>query len=179
MSEILMHKVAFALAAVLSMCGLPAGADEFQSVRCGADIPKAMIGKRTSNDPVAATEKKHGDIGLKDLGADEISGKLSSINWLICGSEFISLVDRAGVVRDALAFPTHSKRSPAFSGRCRRKGKETPDVIVAILDGGSTADSFPARIAWRIDERRAKFVKVAVDDLVCPGSGIYTVDGGL
>jgi hypothetical protein len=174
-----MHKISIMLATVLLMCGPPAGADEFQAVRCSSDIPKAMIGKRTSNGPVAVTEKKYIGIGLKDLGADEVSEQLFSISWLICGSEFISLVDRTGVVRDALSFPTHSKRSPAFSGRCQRDGRETPDVIVAILDGASMRESLPVKVAWKIDQRNVKFVRVSVDGLACPRSGIYTIDGGL
>lgn len=174
-----MRKLPFMLATILVIAGPPVGADEFQAVRCNSDIPKAMIGKRTSNGPVAVTEKKYNGIGLKDLGADEISEKLSSISWLICGSEYVSLVDRAGVVRDVLSFPTHSKRSPAFSGRCQRDGRETRDVLVAILDGASTRESLPVKVAWRIDERRAKFVRVSADALACPRSGIYTIDGGL
>jgi hypothetical protein len=74
-------------------------------------------------------------LGLKRLGADEISDNLTSINWLICGTEYIVLVDRGNIIADAMPWPAHSKQSPAFSGICRRGGKELPDIVVAILDG--------------------------------------------
>ena len=154
-------------------------ADEFQKVRCGSDIPKALIGQRSSNERVVVTEEKYRALGLKDLGADEISDRLSSINWRICGSEFILLVDRSGPVRDVLPFPEHSKRSPAFEGICQVKGRDLPDIFVAILDGAPAADYLPVQAAWKIDQQRAKFVKVSIEGLVCSRSGIYTIDGGL
>ncbi len=147
-------------------------------MRCDSDIPKALIGQRTSNERVVVLEKKYRALGLKDLGADEISDRLSSINRQICGAEFILLIDRGGLVRDALPFPAHSKRSPAFSGTCRVKGRDLPGIVVAILDGEPAADDLPARAAWKIDQQQAKFVKMSVDDVVCPRSGIYTVDSG-
>jgi hypothetical protein len=95
-------------------------------VQCGADIAKALIGQRNANDRVVVTEKKYGKLGLKHLGADEISDDLSSINWLICGAEYIVLVDGRNMIGDAMPWPAHSKQSPAFSGICRRGGKESP-----------------------------------------------------
>ncbi len=54
-----------------------------------------------------------------------------------------------------------------------------PDVVVAILDGTRAGDPLPALSAWRIDQQHAKFIKISTDGLLCPRSGIYTVDGGL
>lgn len=154
-------------------------ADEFQKVKCGADIPKAMIGQRSRNERIVVTEKKYRALGLKHLGADEISDRLSSINWLICGAEFIALVDRNGLVSDVLPHPPHSKQSPAFSGVCQVNGKDLPDIVFAILDGSKDAENLPAQIAWKIDQKGAKFVKTSNEGMLCPRSGIYTVDGGL
>ncbi len=173
-----MKKLAWILASISLAWGQVAIADEFQNVRCDSDIPKALIGQRTSNERVVVLEKKYRALGLKDLGADEISDRLSSINWQICGAEFILLIERGGLVRDALPFPAHSKRSPAFSGTCRVKGRDLPDIVVAILDGEPAADDLPAQAAWKIDQQQAKFVKMSIDNVVCPRSGIYTVDGG-
>jgi hypothetical protein len=69
------------------------GSDAFDGVRCGSDIPKALTGKRMSNQRVADLEKRHADLGVKDLGGDEISEHLSTTSWLICGSEFLLLED--------------------------------------------------------------------------------------
>jgi hypothetical protein len=168
------------LLALICLASEPAAhADEFSKVQCGADIPKTLIGQRGVNERVVVTEKKYGKLGLKHLGADEISDNLSSINWLICGAEYIVLVDRRNMIGDAMAWPAHSKQSPAFSGICRRGGKELPDVIVGILDAARARDPLPALSAWKIDQQHAKFVKIPTEGLLCPRSGITTVDGGL
>lgn len=172
-----MKKWAYALAFVASVSA-NAAADEFANVRCGGDIPKSVIGQHSSNGPVAATEKKYRALGLKDLGGDEISDSLSSVTWQICGAEYILLIDRDGTVRDALPFPAHSKTSPAFSGTCQLGGKELPGIHVAVLDGASAADPMPVQSAWKIDQKRAKFIKVPGEGLLCPRSGISTADGG-
>jgi hypothetical protein len=41
------------------------GADAFSGVKCGSDIPRALTGKRMSNQRVADLEKRHADLGLK------------------------------------------------------------------------------------------------------------------
>lgn len=167
------------LLAVWLACGQAAAADEFGKVKCGADIPKALIGQRSSNERIVVIEGRNRSLGLKHLGADETSDQLSSINWLICGSEFITLVDRKGMVRDAIAFPPHSKKSPAFSGLCKLNGRDLPDIFSAVLNAEVAGDMLPALSAWKIDLKAAKFIKVPVEGLRCPRSGIYTVDGGM
>ena len=174
-----MKKFALVLAAIYLAWGQIAFADEFQKVKCGADIPKALIGQRGPVESVVVLEKRHAALSLKHMGADEISDRLSSINWMICGAEFMMLSVRGGLVTDAVPFPSHSKQSPAFSGLCQSKGKDLPDIFVGVLDGASTADLLPVVTAWKIDKQRAKFVKVSTEGLLCPRSGIYTVDGGM
>jgi hypothetical protein len=100
------------------------------------------------------------------------------VNWQICGAEFKLLIGR-GVVRDVLPFPTHSKRSPAFTGICQVKGRDLPDIIVAILDGAPATEYLPVQVAWKIDQQQAKFVKASIEGIVCPRNGVYTVDGGI
>jgi hypothetical protein len=173
-----MTKSAYVLAAICLAWTHAAFADEFQNLQCGSDIPKAMIGKRSTNGPVVESEKKYRALGLKDLGGDEISDQLSSVNWLICGAEYVELIDRRGLVRDVLPFPAHSKTAPAFSGICQAKGRDLPDVIVAVLDGSSAADPLPVKTAWKIDQKGARFVSVSGEGLLCPRSGITTLDGG-
>lgn len=163
----------------LASAQLSFAADEFRNVKCGAEIPKAMIGQRTTNERIVVIEKRYPALGLKHLGADEISDRLSSINWQICGAEFIELVDRRGLVGDVLPFPAHSRQSPAFSGICQLGGRDLPDIIVAILDAAPGTELLPAVTAWKIDQQRAKFAKIPSAGLRCPKSGIYTVDGGM
>jgi hypothetical protein len=71
------------------------GSDGFTGIQCGSDIAKALTGKRMSNERIADLEKRHADLALKDLGASEISDRLSCISWLICGSEVIVALSRA------------------------------------------------------------------------------------
>jgi hypothetical protein len=171
-----MKAIACILCLFFLVCGDARAEDEFDKVQCGSDIPKALIGQRSSNDRVVVTEGRHKDLRLKNLGGDEISDRLSSTNWLICGNEFVTLQDDR--VRDVLPFPSHSKDAPAFSGICQLNGKDVPDVIVAVLSLRPGTEPLTPRAAWKIDKKRAKFVKIATDGLACPRSGIATVDGG-
>jgi hypothetical protein len=153
--------------------------DGFEGVKCGADIPTALIGRIQSNEPVVATKGRHKALGLKDLGADEISDSLNAISWSICGSEYMMLVDGHSVVRDVVAVPVHSRRAPEFSGLCQVGGKEAPGVVVAILDNNAgTGSLLPAEAAWKIDETHIRFVKIPTHGLNCPRSGIIAADGG-
>ena len=155
------------------------GSDGFDSIKCGSDIAKALIGKRLSNEPAEALEKRHPDLGLKDLGAEEISYRLNGIFWLICGSEYLVLED-GSIVKDVLKIPPHSKTSPQFLGMCEMNGKESKDIVVAILDNEKEtgADKLPAKVAWKIDQTKMKFVPIPVEGLRCPRSGVATSDSG-
>ncbi len=103
----------FAISAlVLPLCLIASvyAGDGFESVRCGSDIVKALIGHKGKNEPVVKTEARHKDIGLKHLGADIISDdeRLNLIFWQICGEEY-AVLEEGDVVKDALKFPKHSK----------------------------------------------------------------------
>jgi hypothetical protein len=171
-------RLACLLAAMVIATGSAAIADEFQTVKCGGEIPKAMIGQRSPNERVVVTEKKYQALGLKHLGSDQISDSLSSMDWRICGAEYTALVTN-GRVGDVIPVPPHSKQSPAFTGTCQLKGKDLPDIIFAILNRSKDAENLPALNAWKIDQEAAKFVRISTEGLLCPKSGIYTVDGGL
>ena len=174
-----MKLVILLLATGLSVTDAFGGSDAFDDVKCGSDIPKSLIGKRMSNQRVADLEKRHADLGLKDLGGDEISEHLSCTSWLICGSEYLLLEDES-FVRDVLKVPPHSKTSPFFIGSCELNGKENKDILVAILDNekGTDASTLPAKVAWKIDQKKMKFVSVPVDGLRCPRTGVNTSDSG-
>lgn len=156
------------------------GSDAFEGIECGSDIPKALRGKRMSNQRVADLEKRHGDLGLKDLGGDEISEHLSTTSWSICGSEYLLLEDES-FVRDVIKVPPHSKTSPFFIGSCEMNGKESKDILVAILDNEKVTDAsaLAVKVAWKIDQKKRKFVTVPVEGLRCPRSAVITSDGGL
>jgi len=156
------------------------GSDGFSSIQCGSDIAKALTGKRISNERIADLEKRHADLALKDLGASEISDRLSCISWLICGSEFMLLQD-GSIAGDVLKVPPHSKTSPLFIGTCEMNGKESKDILVAILDNEKETDAkaLTAKVAWKIDQKKMKFVSVPVEGLRCPRSGVITLDSSL
>jgi hypothetical protein len=173
---------------LMMACGQAWALDEFKGVKCGADIPKALVGKRDSNEPVAVLEKRHKDLGLKDLGGTEISDRLFLASWQICGSEYELLVNaKTGLIRDVLPFPKHSAASPMFIGRCQTAGKEIPVTVLAVLDNSARYDArdgklaktlLKATAAWTIDEKKERFAKQATENLGCPLSGIDTLDGG-
>jgi hypothetical protein len=164
--------------------------DAFDNVRCGGDIPGALTGQQSDNEPIARIESRHRVLNLKGLGGDEISDDLNSFSWSICGTEYQLLSDTRGAIRDVLKFPAHSRASPGFSGVCRRNGRRVPGTVAAVLDNhladikGSAHYAvgdetlLGAKAAWQIDEKSRKFVLLSTDGLRCPRSGIITADGG-
>jgi hypothetical protein len=153
-----------------------AAADEFDTVKCGSDIPKAMIGKHSPNDRVVVTEARHRDLGLKDIGGDEISDRLSGVLWRICGHEYEELVDDKGLVRDVLPMPDATLTSPlSFLDRCKVDGQQIPDDVIAVLDNGQgrrpkSRDEeiwLPAKVAWKIDEHSLRFTPRQTEGLNC------------
>jgi hypothetical protein len=156
-------------------------ADEFDAIKCGADIPKAMVGKYSPNKRVVVTEARHKNLGIKDLGGTEISAQLFVVSWRICGSEFAELVNTKNhLVRDVLPIPAHSLYSPqSFVEGCQLASKEVPDAVVAILDnsqgqkprGYLETIMLPAKVAWKIDERQERFVSMPTQGLSCAVSG--------
>src|SRR5262245_48672439 len=171
----------FGLLLIAGNCQLSmsvSAADLFNRVQCGADIPKALIGGSMSNEPTVKMEARHKDLGLKDLGGSELTGDLFLGSWLICGNEYLLIMDKKFIVRDVLQFPQHSRASPEFMGSCQVNGKKLPGDIVAVLSNKAGAENLAAKSAWKIDPRRAKFVKVETEGMQCPRSGIITADGG-
>ncbi len=152
-------------------------ADGFESVRCGSDIKKALVGRKTSNERVVVIEARHKDLGLNDLGADEISDNLNLITWLICGEEYVVLED-GNVVRDVLKIQKHSKDTPEFVGSCQLNGRDVPGYAFGVLRNEEGAAMLPAVSAWKIDEKQKKFVELQTEGLRCSRDGIITVDGG-
>lgn len=172
----------------LLVCGKAWALDPFAGIKCGADLPKSLVGKHDSNERVAVLEQRHKDLGLKNLGGTEISDRLFLASWQICGSEYELLVNgKTGLVRDVLAFPKHSAASPMFIGACQADGRQVPGTVVAVLNnsaGHNARDQklagtmLKATSAWRIDETKEKFTQKPVDNLQCPLDGVVTQDGG-
>jgi hypothetical protein len=166
----------------LLLCGQAQAKDGFDGIKCGGDIAKDLVGRTMPAGTASATEDRHKDISLKDLGADEISDNLNSVSWQMCGGEYMMLVDSKDRIRDAIAIPAHSAKTPEFSDmNCKLGGKDTPYLVVAILrnDAAASGDKLlPATTAWRIDKKAVKFVPLPVAGLTCPASGIITTDGG-
>jgi hypothetical protein len=152
-------------------------ADGFDSVRCGYDVRKALLGRTMTNEKVVVIEERHKDLGLKDLGGTEISDRLFLISWRICGEEYVLLEDQ-GVVRDVLKFPKHSKDSPQFIGSCQLNGHDVPGTAIGVLKKENDVESLPAVIAWKIDKKQMKFVELQTEGLRCSRDGIITGDGG-
>ena len=182
-------KVLYAIAVVSVLAGGSAEAkDGLDLVRCGGDVAATLRGTHISNGPAVETEARHKAIGLKDLGADELTDDLSGVSWQICGKDYLMLMGAHDIARDVLESPPHSRLAPEFAGGpCKKNGKDSPALIVAILDNpkGLTAHRppgdttlLPATLAWRIDEKAVRFVKIPPDGLGCSLEGVVTADGG-
>ena len=167
----------FALVVLLFYSNSICDADGFDSVRCGSEVGKALVGRTMPNEKVAVTEERHRDLGLKDLGGTEISDRLFLISWRICGEEYALLGDQ-GVVRDVLKLPNHSKGSPQFIGGCQLNGHDVPGTALGVLKNEAGVEMLPAVIAWKIDDNQKKFVKLQTEALRCSRDGIITADGG-
>jgi hypothetical protein len=153
------------------------GADGFEAVRCGSDIAKALRGRKTSNERIVVVEARHKDLGLKHLGADEISDRVNLITWRICGEEYVVLED-GDVVKDVLKFPKHSKDAPQFIGSCQLNGHDLPGFAIGVLKNEEGAAMLQALSAWKIDEKQKKFVTLQTEGLRCSRDGISTGDAG-
>src|SRR5438045_9739284 len=129
------------------------GADGFESVLCGSDVRKAMVGRKTSNERVVVVEARHKDLQLKDLGAEEISDHLNLIFWRICGEEYAVLEDR-DVVKDVLKFPKHCKDLPQFVGSCQSNGHDVDGDVVVVLNNEECAAMLLAADVLKIDEEQ-------------------------
>jgi len=156
-------------------------ADEFDGIRCGVDISKIMSGKHSSNERVVVIEKRHSDLGLKDLGGIEISDQLFLISWNICGSEYAELINtKKNSVMDILQIPAHSLIWPlSFAEKCQVANKDIPDAVIAIVNNNqkkkpasySETIMLSAKIAWRIDEHLERFATMPLEHLSCTVSG--------
>ncbi|MEP6955240.1 MAG: hypothetical protein ABI883_00315 [Chthoniobacterales bacterium] len=151
--------------------------DGFDSVRCGSDVRKALLGRKTSNEKVVVLEARHKDLGLEDLGAEEISDRLNLIYWRICGEEYAVLED-GNVIRDVLKFPKHSKDMPQFIGTCQSDGHDLPGFAIGVLRNEEGVAMLGAVSAWKIDEKQEKFVELKTEGLRCSRDGIRTEDSG-
>jgi len=152
-------------------------ADGFDSVRCGSDVRKALVRRTMSNERIVVLEERHKDLGLKDLGASEISERLTVTSWQICGEEYALLEDK-DVVRDVMKFPKHSKDSPQFIGSCQLNGHDLPGTAIGVLKNEHGVEILPAVAAWKIDDKQMKFVQLQTEGLRCSRDGIITADGG-
>lgn len=153
--------------------------DGFEAVRCGSDVAKALIGRKSANEAVVKIEARHKDIQLKHLGADIISDdeRLSLVFWQICGEEYATL-EEGDVIKDALKFPKHSKDTPQFDGSCQLNGKDLPGYAVGVLKNEEGVPMLQAVVAWMIDQKKKKFVPLQTQGLRCSRDGIVTADGG-
>jgi hypothetical protein len=171
--------VIFLLSVVV--CAQAWAIDEFAGIKCGGDVVKAMVGKHASNERVVVLEKRHSDLGLKDLGGTEISDRLFVVQWRVCGNEYVELRNtEKNVVRDVLPVPGDSLRSPRSIGQCKIGPKDIPETVIAVLDNsaGHKPKNYleeivlPAKIAWKLDEHQERFVAIPAEGLSCSVSGL-------
>jgi hypothetical protein len=165
-----------ALSSLIFVTNALRAADGFEAVHCGSDVAKALLGRTMTNERIVTLEDRHKDLGLKDLGGSEISEGFTMTSWLICADEYVILEER-NVVRDVLKFPKHSKEMPEFVGPCQSNGHDTGEAI-GVLKNEYGVQMLSVTAAWKVDQKRKKFVKLATEGLRCSRDNIVTADGG-
>ena len=150
-----------------------AKADEFSDIKCGQDVPKAVIGKTSASGPVKKIEEAHKDIGLKDLGGDGVAeDPYYLIWWEICGKKYVfitSHADKKNVISDVLEIPPSlSELKESLPGStCFIKGKKVDGYYLAFLEKESKGDKLPAKKVWMINQKTFKFKSVSAKNYVC------------
>jgi hypothetical protein len=171
----------FGILIALLLAGPARAAELFDTIRCGMDIPNAMIGQRQPNTSIGHLEQRYKSIDLEVIGGFGLTDMLSLTYWRICGTEYVVLTTDKQIT-DAVAFPPRAKNAPDLVGSCLRGGQKIPETVVALLNNPNglkrtnTAQDertfLPAQAAWKIDEKRRKFVKLEVGGLTCPLSDV-------
>jgi hypothetical protein len=134
---------------------------DFDGIRCGADVASALVGRKSRNEPVAATEKRYAAIGLKDLGGDTVTDEgLSLITWKICGHVFLVLYDR-DAIGDAVQLPPVGDDAAPLATECKRQGRVVAHVLP--LWSGDAIEK-----AWRVDVKKKKILPEEPKGLECP-----------
>lgn len=142
--------------------------DEFSDVRCGADIPKALIGKSAKNEPDMVKENRHKDIGLNGGGTEEVSDSVFVVSWTMCGKKY-DLLYKRNTISDVLPTPAPDEQNTfEFLGYCKVDGKEVPGFVYGVMAKDAGTENIRPIVAWKIDERRGKFVIMSVAGLSCP-----------
>lgn len=156
---------------VLSVvCGNAAAAEGFAGITCGMDIAKALQGRHMPDGPVEATAASRKDLGLKDLGGDELDWG-AEIWWRICGATYVVIADHRSIIRDALKVPAEPGISLAFEGSC--KGGPPNHEVIAVVEDKPGAAELRAKAAWQIDDTKQRFVALPAGGMLCPrGDGI-------
>jgi hypothetical protein len=170
---------------VLLMAGMAQAQDQFDGIKCGTEIEKALIGKRVTNDAMAKVEARHKDLQLKSVGGDEWDDYYFLENWQVCGTEYDLIVKNSShIVIDALKVPAHSRQNPMIVGECKR-GAASVSVLIAIVANPGGVDPrkskeamLKATNAWTVDAKTHKFVTVPVENLSCAVGQAVTADGG-
>ena len=63
------------------------------------------------------------------------------------------LLQDGSIARDVLKVPPHSKTSPLFIGTCEMNGKESKDIVVAILDNEKETGASALTAKGRVENR--------------------------
>lgn len=141
----------------------------FDGITCQSDIASALIGRHMSDERVVSIEGRYKSIRLKDLGAFgmEVDGDpWTLISWEICGREYL-LLERRDIVKDALASPVPAGRPRSQIASCTVNGSSVPGTAVAFVETDDKKWPKAVKNAWRIDDKKIQFVRIAGNEIVC------------
>lgn len=141
----------------------------FRGVSCKSDVAKVMQGRSFPNEAASAIEAKHRDINLESLGDFSIetnSDPLKLSSWLVCGREYI-LLEKKGVVKDVLTSPYPAAEPQSEISACTIDGKQSTDPLVWFSLDQNKEKTKLANLAWMVDEKKVKFVKLVAKTVQC------------
>ena len=141
----------------------------FAGIVCNSDIAAALVGRYMPNERVRATEARHADIGLKNLGAYGMENEgdpWTLISWEICNREYL-LLERRGIVRDVLASPLPPPSPPSQIASCTVDGSAVAGTAVAFVLANDRKWPRPVEYAWRIDDKTLKFSRIEGKEVSC------------
>src|SRR5438874_11231255 len=93
-------------------------ADGFDSVRCGSDVRKALLGRKMSNERIVVLQERQKDLGLKDLSGTELSDRIFLIFWRFCGEENDLLEAQDNEMAEGPKYPKQSTNSHDCMASC-------------------------------------------------------------
>jgi hypothetical protein len=164
-----MHRLLSLLGLLLISMHAACAATSFDEINCKSNVASALIGRQMADERIVAIEARYKDISLKNLGAFGMESEgdpWTLVSWSICGREYLVL-ERHGIVRDALASPLKSGGPQSQVASCTVDGSSLSGTVVVFLDADDKKWPKPVKYAWLIDNTAIRFGRIKGNEIIC------------